>query len=48
MERFEEFRDQILPILLPCGVRKNDAIYLHHILDAIDRIREYTAGVSAV
>lgn len=25
---------------------KNDAVYLHHILDAINRIQRYTAGVS--
>ena len=25
---------------------KNDAVYLHHILDAINRIQGYTAGVS--
>jgi uncharacterized protein with HEPN domain len=27
-------------------LKKRDAIYLHHILDAIERIEEYTLGLS--
>ncbi|WP_268990281.1 DUF86 domain-containing protein [Methanosarcina barkeri] len=26
-------------------MRKNDSIYLHHILDSIERIEEYTRGM---